>query len=81
MSAVPPYPKDEIVPGVLPQEPPMVYDDDKGLDKEEGIAKVVSTLPGDGDAEEADQAYLNASKSTKFYRSVLLQMLLFGMYV
>ncbi|TDZ34527.1 UNC93-like protein 2 [Colletotrichum spinosum] len=42
------------------------------------LAAVSSRVNGGAQGVEVDDAYLRASKSTKFYRSVLFQMILFG---
>ncbi|TDZ44891.1 UNC93-like protein 2 [Colletotrichum trifolii] len=42
------------------------------------LATVSSHVNGGAQSVEVDDAYLRASKSTKFYRSVLFQMMLFG---
>lgn len=53
-------------------------------DLKDGIITVESeTAPGlrdlgSGQSIEIDEAYLRASKTTKFWRSVLFQMILFG---
>lgn len=50
-------------------------DDDKIVDPEADVHIV--TAGGQAD-EEVDQAYMSASKSTRIFRSVLVQMILFG---
>jgi hypothetical protein len=57
------------------QQPINTKDDEKIVDPEADV-HVVTT--GGQVEEEVDQAYLSASKSTRFFRSVLMQMILFG---
>lgn len=52
-------------------------DDSKIADRAE-LATVTSYTDNGGQGSEIDEAYLRASSVTKFYRSVLFQMILFG---
>lgn len=52
-------------------------DDSKTADRAE-LATVTSYTDNGGQGSEIDEAYLRASSLTKFYRSVLFQMILFG---
>lgn len=52
-------------------------DDSKIADRAE-LATVASYTDNGGQGSEVDEAYLRASSLTKFYRSVLFQMILFG---
>lgn len=73
MSAIPAYPKDEIASADLADKhdledklPAGEVDDVQAVDSDEH------------DPFEVDQHYLVASRSTKFFRGVLFQMVLFG---
>lgn len=57
-----------------------IEQDRKDPDGKQGDTEdAVEAVPDQGyDPFEVDQKYLVASKSTKFYRGVLLQMILFG---
>lgn len=82
MSAFPAYPKDEVT---APIGVALEHDSDDKLDDKRpaGDGDNVYTVDIDASGEhdpfdDVDQKYLVASKTTKFYRGVLLQMILFG---
>ncbi|KPM37677.1 hypothetical protein AK830_g8888 [Neonectria ditissima] len=52
--------------------------DDSKIDDRAELAAVASYTNHGGQGSEIDEAYLRASSATKFYRSVLFQMILFG---
>ena len=52
--------------------------DDTKVPPSLGLANVASEIDDDGQVDGFDDAYLHASKSTKIYRGVLFQMILFG---
>lgn len=56
---------------------PTTKDDNKIVD-ENALAQATSYNDGEIITEEIDEAYLRASKTTKFYRGVLFQMIMFG---
>jgi len=56
---------------------PTAKDDNKIVD-ENALAQTTSCNDGEVLTEEIDEAYLRASKTTKFYRGVLFQMIMFG---
>lgn len=56
---------------------PNTKDDNKVVD-ENALAQTSSVTDGEVLPEDIDHAYLQASKTTKFYRGVLFQMILFG---
>lgn len=73
MSAIPAYPKDEIAGvGLAPEHE---LDDKLPAGDGDNVQAVDSE---EHDPFEVDQHYLVASRSTKFFRGVLFQMVLFG---
>jgi hypothetical protein len=56
---------------------PNTKDDSKVVD-ENALDQTTSIANGEVLTEEIDHGYLAASKTTKFYRGVLFQMILFG---
>lgn len=79
MSAIPVYPKDEItgVIGATTLESEHDLDDKRPAGDGDNVYAVDNTEEHDP-FEDIDQKYLVASKWTKFFRGVLLQMILFG---
>jgi hypothetical protein len=58
-----------------PHQSTNLKDDDKIVDPEADVHIIAA---GGQVEEEVDQAYMSASKSTRMFRSVLVQMILFG---